>query len=56
MPSSLLMLAAILLGKKSVAQRLLGSLQVDISKACDLLGWEPPLSTEEGLRRCFGKD
>jgi len=52
-PSSLLMLAATLLGKKAVAQRLLGSLQVDISKARDLLGWEPPISVEEGLRRCF---
>ena len=55
-PSSLLMLAATLLGKKSVAQRLLGSLQVDISKARDLLGWQPPFSAEEGLRRCFSKD
>jgi len=55
-PSSLLMFAATLLGKKAVAQRLLGSLQVDISKARDLLGWEPPFSVEEGLRRCFMKD
>jgi len=55
-PSSVLMLAATLLGKKNVAQRLLGSLQVDISKARDLLGWEPPISVEEGLRRCFSKD
>jgi len=55
-PSSLLMLAATLLGKKAVAQRLLGSLQVDISKARDLLEWEPPISVEEGLRRCFSKD
>ena len=52
-PSSLLMLGATLLGKKAVAQRLLGSLQVDISKARSLLGWEPPISVEEGLRRCF---
>ncbi len=52
-PSSLLMLAATLLGKKAVAQRLLGSLQVDISKARNVLGWEPPVSVEEGLRRCF---
>ena len=52
-PSSLLMLGATLLGKKAVAQRLLGSLQVDISKARNLLGWEPPISVEEGLRRCF---
>jgi len=55
-PSSILMLAASLLGKKTVAQRLLGSLRVDISKARDLLGWEPPISVEEGLRRCFSKD
>ena len=54
-PSSLLMFAATLLGKKAMAQRLLGSLQVDISKARDLLGWEPPISVEEGLRRCFSK-
>ena len=52
-PAFLLMLGATLLGKKAVAQRLLGSLQVDISKARILLGWEPPISLEEGLRRCF---
>lgn len=55
-PSSFLMLAATLLGKKAVAQRLLGSLQVDISKASDLMEWEPPISVEEGLRHCFSKD
>jgi len=52
-PASVLMFMASLLGKKKMAQRLLGSLQVDISKARDLLGWTPPLSVEEGLRRCF---
>lgn len=55
-PSSFLMFAATLFGKKAVAQRLLGSLQVDISKARELLGWEPPISVEEGLRRCFIKE
>lgn len=55
-PSGLLMFGASLLGKKAVAQRLLGSLQVDISKARNLLGWEPPLSVEEGLRRCFDSE
>lgn len=53
LPSSLLLLCATLLGKKAMAKRLLCSLQVDISKAQDLLGWVPPLSVEEGLRRCF---
>lgn len=51
-PAALLSLGATLLGKRAVAQRLLGSLQVDISKARELLGWEPPMSVKEGLRRC----
>lgn len=55
-PSSFLMMVATLLGKKVIAQRLLGSLQVDVSKARDLLGWEPPISVEEGLRRCCIED
>lgn len=55
-PAGMLMLGATLLGKKTVARRLLGSLQVDISKARSLLSWEPPLSVEEGLRRCFSSE
>jgi nucleoside-diphosphate-sugar epimerase len=52
-PQSLLMLGATLLGKREVAKRLLGSLQLDISKTKKLLAWEPPISVEEGLKRCF---
>ncbi|QFS87722.1 MULTISPECIES: UDP-glucose 4-epimerase family protein [unclassified Marinobacter] len=55
-PAGMLMFGAALLGRKAVAQRVLGSLQVDISKARNLLGWEPPLSVEEGLRRCFDSE
>lgn len=51
-PANLLGAAARLLGKKALAQRLLGSLQVDISKTCELLGWTPPVSVKDGLRRC----
>lgn len=51
-PAGMLRVWASLLGKRAVADRLLESLQVDISKARDLLGWEPPISVEEGLRRC----
>lgn len=54
-PARLLHFGAALLGKRAVAQRLLGSLQVDISKTCDLLEWRPPYTVEEGLRRCFPK-
>lgn len=52
-PASLLQFGATLLGRKAMAQRLLGSLQVDISKTCELLDWKPPYTVEEGLRRCF---
>jgi nucleoside-diphosphate-sugar epimerase len=57
-PAGLLQLGATLLDRKAMAQRLLGSLQVDISKTRELLGWTPPVSVDEGLKRCFvvGKD
>ncbi|MDD5580240.1 MAG: SDR family oxidoreductase [Methylobacter sp.] len=42
---------ASLLGKSSVAQRLCGSLQVDINKTRDILGWTPVVSVDEALRR-----
>ena len=42
---------ALLLGKRDAIQRLCGNLQVDISKARSLLGWVPPMSVDEGLRR-----
>ncbi len=55
-PSLFLTIGASLIGKRAVVKRLLGSLQVDISKARELLGWQPPISVEEGLRRCFVRD
>jgi nucleoside-diphosphate-sugar epimerase len=42
---------ASLAGKGDAVQRLCGNLQVDISKARRLLGWTPPISVDEGLRR-----
>jgi nucleoside-diphosphate-sugar epimerase len=50
-PASILKLAAAMVGKSDVAQRLCGSLQVDISKTRQLLGWTPPLSLDEGLKK-----
>ena len=44
---------ASLLGKGDTVQRLCGNLQVDISKARSLLGWLPPVSVQEGLRRAM---
>ena len=51
MPTPLLRLAATALGKRDVAQRLLGSLQVDIDHTRRTLGWSPPITVDEGLRR-----
>lgn len=48
-PESLLKVTANLLGKADMAQRLCGSLQVDISKTRELLDWTPPLTLDEGL-------
>lgn len=44
---------ASVLGKGDAVQRLCGNLQVDISKARSLLGWVPPVSVKEGLRRAM---
>jgi nucleoside-diphosphate-sugar epimerase len=49
--ATLLRLGLAMLSKGDIAQRLLGSLQVDISKARKLLNWTPPLSVDESLRR-----
>jgi nucleoside-diphosphate-sugar epimerase len=50
-PASFLMMAATLAGQREAARRLIGSLQVDISRARRLLNWTPPISVDEGLRR-----
>jgi nucleoside-diphosphate-sugar epimerase len=42
-----------LFGKVDAVQRLTGNLQIDSSKARDLLGWEPKISIQEGLRRAM---
>lgn len=54
-PAIILQPVAALLGKRAVAQRLFGSLQVDISKTRALLGWSPPVSVDEGLGRTARK-
>lgn len=51
LPASVLELGASLLGKRTVAHRLCGSLQVDITKTRRLLGWSPPLTLDQGLKK-----
>jgi len=48
---SLMTFAAKLLGKADVASRLFGSLQVDSSKARELLGWNPVITMDEQLKK-----
>jgi nucleoside-diphosphate-sugar epimerase len=50
-PTILLRLLGVLLGKREMVNRLLGSLQIDSSKARKLLGWIPPISVDEGIAR-----
>ena len=52
-PAWVLRGSATLLGKGGAAQRLCGNLQVDVSKARRVLGWVPPVSVDEGLRRAI---
>ena len=50
-PVSIMTFFAKLLGKGAVANRLFGSLQVDSSKARDLLGWKPVVNMDEQLKK-----
>ncbi|MGZ7458968.1 UDP-glucose 4-epimerase family protein [Pseudomonas sp. Ma2-10] len=48
-PVWLMRIAAIMLKKRSLSTRLFDSLQVDISKTKNLLGWSPPVDVDEAL-------
>jgi len=50
-PAPVLLVAARFLGKVDLAQRLCGTLQVDIGATRELLGWAPPVSADQALRR-----
>lgn len=55
MPQWLLELAGMVVGKRNAVQRLCSSLQVDIAKAQNLLGWKPPLSIEQGFKKTMSE-
>ncbi|MEA1987921.1 MAG: SDR family oxidoreductase [Pseudomonadota bacterium] len=55
-PVGLMKLVAKLLGKGAVADRLFGNLQVDSSKARELLGWQPVISMDEQLAKMAEKN
>ena len=51
LPPALLRLGANVLNKPGIYQRICGSLQLDIAKTINLLGWTPPVSVDKGFRR-----
>jgi len=50
-PSSWFILAAKLIGKPAISERLCGSLQVDVSKTKELLNWYPRYSSAESMKK-----
>jgi len=50
-PVNLLRLIGRALGKRAEIDRLVGSLQIDSRRTCELLNWTPPVSLAEGIRR-----
>ncbi|PKG98933.1 SDR family oxidoreductase [Paraglaciecola sp. MB-3u-78] len=50
-PSTWFTVAAKLIGKTDISQRLCGSLQVDISKTKEMLNWRPPYRSVESMKK-----
>ena len=50
-PTNMIKTAANILGKPGIAQRLSGSLQVDIEKSKTLLDWQPKYTTDESIQK-----
>ncbi|MGA5482598.1 UDP-glucose 4-epimerase family protein [Pseudomonas siliginis] len=50
-PEWALKLGASSVGMQAVVQRLCGSLQIDISKNRELLGWTPPINIDKAMRQ-----
>ena len=54
-PVSIMTFLADIFGKRDIANRLFGSLQVDSSKTYDLLGWTPVVTMDEQLAKIHRK-
>lgn len=50
-PQALIERAAILLGRRQLSQRLCGSLQINMDKTRERLGWTPPLTVDQALAK-----
>jgi nucleoside-diphosphate-sugar epimerase len=55
-PSQMMELGFLLIGKRNFSRRILGNLRVDIKKTKEMLGWVPPYKVNEGLATAEKKD
>jgi nucleoside-diphosphate-sugar epimerase len=55
-PETWLKRVARVLGRAEIADRLVGSLVVDASKAGRLLGWYPPTTLDEQLKKMMSRE
>lgn len=53
-PAAGLRLAGRLAGQAAMIERLVGSLQLDLTPTRQLLGWSPPVPVDQALARCAG--
>lgn len=53
MPVSVLKFLASIVGKRAAVERFSSSLTVDIEHTKKTLNWTPPITLDEGIRRCF---
>lgn len=52
-PSFVLRASATLLGKKVIFDKICGNLQIDSRRTCQILQWQPPVSLDDGFKKCF---
>jgi nucleoside-diphosphate-sugar epimerase len=50
LPTSILRAGAALMGRRGASARLLGSLEVDATRFCELARWTPPTALDDGIR------
>jgi nucleoside-diphosphate-sugar epimerase len=54
-PEAMLRAGMLLAGREATFDRVCGTLQIDISAARGALGWQPPVSMDEGLKRMVAR-
>ncbi|WP_322406958.1 NAD-dependent epimerase/dehydratase family protein [Idiomarina sp. PL1-037] len=55
-PVGLMRFGATILGKKAIADRLFGNLQLDITHTKKALNWEPPVSFQQAIQTCVNHE